>query len=46
MNAKSLTLEQLADFPYVYFDQGEDAPIAFYEEALSPGAARQEGGLH
>ena len=35
VNAKSLTLEQLADFPYVYFDQGEDAPIAFYEEALS-----------
>ncbi len=35
VNAKSLTLEQLADFPYVYFDQGEDAPIAFFEEALS-----------
>ncbi len=32
---EELTLEQLADFPYVYFDQGEDAPIAFFEEALS-----------
>ncbi|MDE8685398.1 LysR family transcriptional regulator, partial [Adlercreutzia rubneri] len=35
VNAKSLTHEQLADFPYVYFDQGEDAPIAFIEEAHS-----------
>ena len=35
MNAKKLSLEQLADYPYVYFDQGEGAPIAFYEEALS-----------
>ena len=35
VNAKGLSLEQLADYPYVYFDQGEGAPIAFYEEALS-----------
>ncbi|WP_304426199.1 LysR substrate-binding domain-containing protein [uncultured Adlercreutzia sp.] len=35
VNAKSLAIEQLADYPYVYFDQGEDAPIAFYEEALA-----------
>lgn len=35
VNAKSLTLEQLADFPYVSLRPGEDAPIAFYEEALS-----------
>ena len=30
----SLTLEQLADYPYIYFDQGKDAPAAFFEEAL------------
>ena len=35
VNAKKLSLEQLADYPYVYFGQGEGAPIAFYEEALS-----------
>lgn len=34
VNAKSLNLEVLADYPYVYFDQGADAPAAFYEEAL------------
>ncbi|MDO4182541.1 MAG: LysR family transcriptional regulator substrate-binding protein [Coriobacteriia bacterium] len=34
-NAKSLHLDQLADWPYLYFDQGEDAPAAFAEEALS-----------
>lgn len=35
VNSKSLSLEQLADYPYVYFDQGEGAPIAFFEEALA-----------
>lgn len=35
VNAKRLTLEQLADYPYVYFDQEDDASSAFYEEALS-----------
>ncbi len=35
VNAKSLTLEDLADYPYVYFEQEENAPTAFYEEALS-----------
>lgn len=35
VNAKRLELEQLADYPYVYFAQGPDAPAAFYEEALS-----------
>ena len=35
VNAKSLTLEDLADYPYVYFEQEDDAPAAFYEEALS-----------
>lgn len=33
VNAKSLSLDVLADYPYVYFDQG-DAPAAFAEEAL------------
>ncbi|MDO4501562.1 MAG: LysR substrate-binding domain-containing protein [Coriobacteriia bacterium] len=33
-NAKKLTLEDLADWPYLYFDQGADAPAAFAEEAL------------
>lgn len=35
VNAPSLSLEQLADYPYVYFEQGEDAPLAFHEEALA-----------
>ena len=35
VHAKSLELEQLADYPYVYFAQDSDAPAAFYEEALS-----------
>ncbi|MCI9130144.1 MAG: LysR family transcriptional regulator substrate-binding protein [Eggerthellaceae bacterium] len=35
VNAASLTLEQLEDYPYVYFAQGPDAPQAFFEEALS-----------
>ncbi len=35
VNAKSLRLEQLADYPYVFFDQGPDAPVQFYEEALA-----------
>ena len=35
VNAKSLKLEQLADYPYVFFDQGPGAPVQFYEEALA-----------
>lgn len=35
VNAKSLSLEDLADYPYIYFEQESDAPTAFYEEALS-----------
>lgn len=35
VNAKSLAIEDLADYPYVYFEQEDDAPLAFYEEALS-----------
>lgn len=35
VNSESLSLEQLTDYPYVYFSQGKDVPPAFYEEALS-----------
>lgn len=35
VNAASLTLEDMADYPYLYFEQGEDAPLAFCEEALA-----------
>ena len=35
VNAKSLTIEELADYPYVYFEQEDGAPGAFAEEALS-----------
>ena len=34
-NAKSLTLEQLESWPYLYFEQREGTPISFREEALS-----------
>lgn len=34
-NAASLSLDDLVDWPYVYFDQGEDAAIEFAEEALA-----------
>lgn len=34
-NAEILTLEDLEDFPYIYFEQGEDAPAYFAEEALA-----------
>ena len=35
VNSKELTLEDMADWPYVFFDQGPDAPEFFYEEALA-----------
>ncbi|MCH4221598.1 MAG: LysR family transcriptional regulator substrate-binding protein [Eggerthellaceae bacterium] len=35
VHAESLTLEDMAEYPYIYFDQGEDAPIEFAEEALA-----------
>lgn len=35
VNADVLTLEQLEDYPYIYFEQEEGAPIAFAEEALA-----------
>lgn len=41
VNASALTLEQLEDFPYLYFEQEEDAPEAFAEEALADEARRK-----
>jgi len=35
VNANVLELDQLDDYPYVYFEQEEDAPDFFAEEALS-----------
>ena len=35
VNAASLTLEDMEDFPYLYFEQDEDSPVAFAEEALA-----------
>ena len=35
INAKELTLEQLEDYPYIYFEQEEGAPTYFAEEALA-----------
>ena len=41
-NAKSLTLDDLADWPYIYFDQGKDAPAEFAEEAVcDPACAKK-----
>lgn len=34
-NAKKLRLEDLSGWPYICFDQGDDAPPAFAEEALA-----------
>src|SRR5699024_7460958 len=33
VNAESLTLEDMEDFPYLYFEQDADSPVAFAEEA-------------
>lgn len=35
VNAQELTLEAMADYPYLYFYQGEDAPTYLHEEALA-----------
>ena len=35
VNAKVLTLDQLDEYPYLYFEQEEDAPLHFAEEALA-----------
>lgn len=34
-NASRLSLDELEDWPYIRFDQGADAPVEFFEEALS-----------
>lgn len=35
INSASLTLEDLEDYPYVYFSQGDETSWEFYEEALA-----------
>ena len=35
VNAQRLTIDQLDDYPYVYFEQEKDADVAFAEEALA-----------
>lgn len=35
VNAKELVLEDMAAWPYLFFEQEEDAPLAFAEEALA-----------
>lgn len=35
VNAAILTLDDMEDYPYLYFDQGSDTPLAFAEEALA-----------
>ena len=35
INADKLTLDQLEDYPYIYFEQGDDAPVYLAEEALA-----------
>ncbi len=35
VNAGKLSLEQLEDYPYIYFEQEKDAPPFFAEEALA-----------
>ena len=35
VNTQKLTLDQLEDYPYIYFEQEEDAPQFFAEEALA-----------
>lgn len=42
VNAQTLTLDQLDDYPYVYFEQEEDAPLHFAEEALA-ATSRKKG---
>ena len=38
VNAQSLTLDQLDDYPYIYFEQEAGAPAFFAEEALADEA--------
>ncbi len=35
VNASKLSLEDMADYPYIYFHQGEETPLFLYEEAFA-----------
>ena len=41
VNARSLTLDQLDDYPYIYFEQEEGAPTYMAEEALAAESRRK-----
>ena len=41
VNATSIELEQLDDYPYIYFEQEDDAPTFFAEEALADESRRK-----
>lgn len=41
VNAASIELEQLDDYPYIYFEQEDDAPAFFAEEALADETRRK-----
>ena len=41
VNASSIELEQLDDYPYIYFEQEDDAPTFFAEEALADETRRK-----
>ena len=41
VNATSIELEQLDDYPYIYFEQEDDAPTFFAEEALADETRRK-----
>ena len=41
VNATSIELEQLDDYPYIYFEQEDDAPAFFAEEALADETRRK-----
>ena len=41
VNAASLTLEQLEDYPYIYFEQEPEAPTYLAEEALADEARKK-----
>lgn len=41
VNAKSLSLDDMSDYPYIYFEQEDGAPRAYAEEALA-GVPREK----
>lgn len=41
VNAGTLELDQLDDYPYIYFEQEDDAPAFFAEEALSDATRKK-----